>query len=277
MAKRKKTTSKTRASSTRVRGGRSGVQNTSVARGIGRFGLPLLISGVLLTVLSVLGVTFYRNATGSEFFHIRSVEVRGVDHTSADDVRRLVNVEVEKSGVWNADLPDLRSKIERFPYVKAASVTRVLPATMRVDITERIPAAIVHLSAGNYVVDADGTLLEKAAAGDQSFPFVLYGWDESKTDKAAPENNARIKTYRKMLDEWRQFDLSSRVRQVDLTNLREPVATVEDSGRAISVVLAKENLGKSLKTAIEAIGGKGARVKSVNSEGVSPIITYLDF
>jgi len=248
-----------------------------VTAGIGRFGLPILISLILLVALSVLGLTFYRHATASEFFRMRSVEVHGTEHTSAQEVTHLVNGEVEKSGVWNADLGELRTKLERFPYVKAASVTRVLPATIRIDITERVPAAIVHMSAGNYIIDIEGNLLEKAAPGDQSFPFALYGWDETKSEKAVPENNARIKLYRKMLDEWRQFDLSSRVKQVDLGNLREPTATIEDSGRPISVVLSKDNLGKGLKTAIEAISGKGAKVKSVNSEGVSPVITYLEF
>src|SRR5205085_6762271 len=132
------------------------------------------------------------------------------------------------------------------------SVTRVLPATIRVDITERAPAAVVHMNSGDYIVDGDGTLLEKATA-QTGFPFVLYGWDESKTEKATPDNVARIKLYRRMIDEWRQFDLSSRVKQVDLTNIREPTATVEDSGRPIAVLVSKDYLGKRLKTAIEAI------------------------
>ena len=41
--------------------------------------------------------------------------------------------------------------------------------------------------------------------------------------------------------------------------------------------LAKDNLGKSLKTAIEALSGKGAKIKSVDAEGISPVIQYLEF
>jgi hypothetical protein len=189
----------------------------------------------------------------------------------------LILADVEKTGVWNADLAELKAKLEKFPYVKTAAVSRQLPASIRVDITERVPAALVHMSSGNYIVDADGSLLEKTSGTDQGFPFAMYGWDEAKTEKAIPDNQARIKVYRKMLDEWKQFDLVSRVKQVDITSVREPVAVVEDSGHTISITLARDNLGKSLKTAIEAVSGKGARVKSVDSEGVSPLITYLDF
>jgi hypothetical protein len=92
-----------------------------------------------------------------------------------------------------------------------------------------------------------------------------------------PDNLARLKLYRKMLDEWKQFDLTSRVKEVNLANPREPVAVIEDSGRSITVTLAKDNLGKSLKTAIEAVSGKGARVKSVDAEGIYPVLQYLEF
>ena len=98
-----------------------------------------------------------------------------------------------------------------------------------------------------------------------------------KDEKAGPENLVRLKVYKKMLDEWKQFDLASRVKEVNLSNPREPIAVVEDSGRPITVTLAKDNLGKSLKTAIEAVSGKGAKVKSVDAAGVSPVIQYLDF
>src|SRR2546423_982784 len=145
---RKKSPIKTRVSSTRVRRRKkpSLIAPDRVVMGIGRFGLPLLISGLLLAALGVLGFSFYTTATGSDFFHIRSIEVRGNDHTSAEDVRRLVAADVEKSGVWNADLATLRAKVEKFPYVKSASVSRVLPVSIRIDIIERAPAAVVHLS-----------------------------------------------------------------------------------------------------------------------------------
>jgi hypothetical protein len=78
-----------------------------------------------------------------------------------------------------------------------------------------------------------------------------------------------------MADEWQQFSLAERVKQVNLANPREPVAVVEDSGNRISVTLARDSLGKSLKTALEALAGKGAKIKAVDVEGASPVIQYL--
>ena len=279
MPKKRKTNTKTKASSVKLKRTSSATRarNTAVKRTFGRFVLPLVIICLLLGGLAFLGFSGYRTATASEFFSLKNIDVRGTERTSPEDIRRVVAAAAEKPGVWNADLSDIRAKIEKFSFVKSAAVSMILPAGIRVNVTERIPAAIVHLTSGNYLVDGDGVILAAATANDKDIPFVLQGWDESKTEKAMPDNLARLKLYKKMLDEWKQFDLVSRVKEVNLANPREPVAVVEDSGRSIAVTLAKDDLGKSLKLAIEAVSGKGAKVKSVDAEGNYPVLQYLDF
>ena len=279
MPKKKKTIAKPKASAAkpRSRASSSRVSGKSVSQSFGRFGLPLLICVVLIAGLAVMGVFGYRTVTESDFFKVRSINIRGNEKTPAEDIRRIVAADVEKPGVWNADLADIKLKIEKFPYVKSASVSRMLPAGIRVDVTERVPAAIVRLKGGEFLVDGEGAILSTAAGNQKDFPIVLNGWDESKTERAPTDNVARIKLYKKMLDEWKQFDLISRVKQVDLSDLKEPTAIVEDSGRPIAIMLAKDSLGKSLKTAIEAVAGKGAKIKSVNAGSGYPVIQYLDF
>jgi cell division septal protein FtsQ len=279
MPKKKTTKARLKASSVRVK--RSDNSSRGItARRFGRLILPLAISCGLLAALMFLGVMGFQTATASSFFALRNVDVRGTERTPSEDIRRIVAASVEKTGVWNADLSDIRTKLEKFPFVKAAAVSRMLPAGIRVSVTERVPAAVVHLSSGDFLIDGDGMVLTAATANDKNekaFPFVLYGWDEAKTEKAGPDNLARLKLYRKMLDEWKQFDLASRVRDVNLSNVRAPSATIEDSGRPISVSLAKDNLGKSLKMAIEAVSGKGNRIKAVDAAGNYPVLQYVDF
>ncbi|HEV7700017.1 MAG TPA: FtsQ-type POTRA domain-containing protein [Pyrinomonadaceae bacterium] len=276
MAKKKTSSSRSRASSVRVKTRKASPRKNSNSGVPSRVVLPLAISGVLIAAIAVVIGFGYRTATASEFFKLRTVDVRGNDRTSADDIKRIVTASAEKSGVWNADLGDIRTKVEKFPFVKAAAVSMQLPASIRVNITERVPAAIVHLTSGDFLVDSEGTILAQAMPNDEkTFPFQLQGWDETKTEKAVTENVSRLKMYKRMVDEWQQFDLSKRVKQVNLANPREPVAVVEDSGRAIQVTLARDNLGKSLKTALEALTGKGAKIRSVDMEGASPVIQYL--
>lgn len=279
MAKKAKTNSRSKVSSVKLkpRGRVAGKGTVAVSRTAGRFLLPLLIIGFLIGALGIIGYSFYDTAAGSRFFSLKSVDVRGTERTSVDEVRRVVISNAEKTGVWNADLEAIREKVEKFPFVKSAAVSRSLPSGIRVIVTERVPAAVVQLSSGPYLVDSEGTMLTAVKVPEKDFPVPLKGWDESKTEKAIPDNQARLKVYKKMLDEWKQFDLTSRVKEVNIANPRQPVAVVEDSGRLISVTLAKDDLGKSLKTAIEALSGKGAKIRSVDAGGIYPVINYIEF
>lgn len=238
--------------------------------------IPLALSSVLLLCIGAVAAVFYQTAAGSPFFKVRNIDIRGNIRTSTEDIRRVVAADTEKTGVWNSDIAAIKAKLEKFPFVRSASLSRELPAGIRVDVTERVPAAIVRLKAGDHLVDTEGMILVPAG-GEKDLPFALIGWDEAKSEKAQNDNLARLKLYAKMVEEWRQFDLASRVKVVDLTNVREPSATIEDSGRAIAVFVAKDNLGKSLRSAIEAVAGKGSKVRSVDAAGIYPVIQYIEF
>jgi cell division protein FtsQ len=226
---------------------------------------------VCLGALITLG---YRTVTASEFFAVKDVQVTGVSRASAEDIRRIVSSQAERTGVWNADLAELRQKIEKLPFVKLAAVSRVLPNGVTVVVTERIPIATVRVNGGDVLIDADGQLLAPPKAEDAGL-ITINGWDESKTERASRDNAARIKLFQKMTSDWTEFGLVKRVKEVDLSDLQEPQATVEESGSRIAITLARDNLTKSLRSAIEAIAGKGERVRSVNAAGVYPVLEYV--
>jgi cell division septal protein FtsQ len=278
MAKKRKASTRAKASSVKIGRRRSNTHSRAnlASQTVGRFVLPMLISCILLIVLLFMGLTGYQTATASDFFRLQDVQIRGNERTPSDDIRRIVTAAAEKPGVWNADLSEIRAKIEKFPFVRSASVSRALPDGIRVKVTERIPVAVVHLSAGDYLVDNEAVILAPSSAKTTDLPFILKGWDEAKSEKAATDNLARLKLYKKMVEEWRTFDLAKRVKEVDLADLKYPSAVIEDSGNPISVNLAKDNLGVSLKRAIEASSGKGNKIRTVNSAGLYPVIQYVE-
>lgn len=239
----------------------------------GSFFLPLFLSVCLLICLAALGMLGYQSVTASNFFDVKSIDVRGVDRSSKDDISRIVASSTEKSGVWNADLPEIKAKIEKMAFVKSAAVSRVLPNGIRVNVTERVPTAVVRLSNGDFLVDGEGNVLAPATAKEAKLPVTLIGWDESKTERAVKENLERVKMFQKMMVEWQQFDLASRVSSVNLADLREPKAITEDSGMPVSISLGKEAFGEHLKRGISAIVGKGATFDAVDLVGQNMILS----
>ena len=243
--------------------------------GSGRFrtaALPIFLSFCILVCLGALGFLGYQTVTASDFFHVAKIDVRGTDRSSEADVRRLVEMQTEKSGVWNADLPGIKEKLEKIQWVKTAAVSRVLPNGIRVQIFERQPQALIRTSEGNLLVDAEGAVIAPAREKEAEFPFAMTGWNQVKSEAAGKENLERVKMYQKMLSEWRDFSLSARVMAVDLEDIREPRAIIEDSGTVVSIALGRDKFGEYLKRGINAIVGKGEMFEAVNLVGQNMIL-----
>src|SRR5215218_1322055 len=146
------------------------------------FSLPLFLSFCILICLGALGFLGYQTVTASDFFNVARIDVAGTERSSSADIRRLVEMQTEKSGVWNADLPAIKEKLERVQWVKTAAVSRVLPNGIRVQIFEREPQALVRTSDGAMLVDADGAVIAPPREKESEFPFAITGWSHVKSE-----------------------------------------------------------------------------------------------
>ena len=247
-------------------------RSSAAAGRVRNFVLPVFLSLCIMICLGALGFLGYQTVTASDFFNVAKVEVRGTERASAEDIRRVVEIQTEKSGVWNADLPGIKEKLEKLQWVRSAAVSRVLPNGIRVQVSERVPQAAVRSRGETVLVDGDGFVIAATKEKEPAFPFVLTGWNEAKSEAALKENLERVKMYQKMLSEWKEFNLSSRVTSVDLADLREPRALIEDSGTTVSIALGRDNFGEYLKRGINAIVGKGEMFEAVNLVGSNMIL-----
>ncbi len=218
----------------------------------------------------------YRTVTASAFFDVKTVDVRGAARIQKDDIVKIVSRATEKSGVWNADLAQIKSEVEKLTLVKSAVVSRVLPDGLRVSLNERPARAVVHLNGGDFWADDEAVIIGAVKKDETRPPFNLTGWDESKNEKATKDNQERVKVYLKMLDDWQSFDLAKRVVTVDLKDLQEPQAIVQDSGEQVAIILPRENYGKRLQSGIERIAGKGKEVKSIDVSGTQPALGFRE-
>lgn len=216
----------------------------------------------------------YRTVTASAFFDVKNIDVRGAKHASRDEMEKIVRSQTERNGVWNADLEAVRSDIEKMAYVKSVAVSRVLPNGIQVRVDERIPRAVVRLNAGDFWVDDEAAVLATVGKSEQQLLPILKGWDESKTERANKENRERIKLYRKMLQEWQELTISDRVRVINLSDLQDPQAVVQDSGANVAIFLGKEDFGKRLQKGLEVITGKGDKIESLISHGANVVAKY---
>lgn len=216
----------------------------------------LMIVGIVIVSFILLGLLFfgYRAAVSSSFFQLKEINVNNTAHTSSEDIKALTRRVVGKSGVWNADIDSIKNEIEKLPWVRSAIVSRVLPDSIRIRVTEREPVATVRLSKDRIVlVDEEANVLAPATSKDKPAPFMLRGWDESVADNANKDNRERIKAYRKFADDLNLLGVANRVREVNLDDVKHVRASVVFNDSVIELRLGDKDFGRRIKYVIDNI------------------------
>ncbi len=269
-----KTTARRTTGTTAARRKRTTTRTKKSSATTANFLVPLFFTACILFCLGFLLFAGYRTVTASSFFDVDNVELEGVQHIKQDKVKQIVKSYTHQEGVWNSDLEAIRKEIATFKYAKDVSVSRVLPNTVRVIVNERKSVALIRQDGKDYWVDDDALVLDRVAEQDERPPFVMLGWNSEDSEKVREINIKRVILYKELLENWRSYDLAKRVKAVDLTDLREPQAIIEDSGETVKISLSDGEYGKRLQKGIEIAAGRGKEIEKIDVGEVKHYITY---
>ena len=232
--------------------------------------VPAFLKVVAAIVVGIVIFAGYRAAASASFFQVRKVEVQGTSRVAAEEVQSLVRREVEKTGVWQADLAGLNGRLEKLPWVRTAVVSRVLPDSVRVRITERVPRAVARTASGRFRwVDDDAVLLGEMLPTDQMPPFFLRGLNEDDPEGARAENRERVAKFVALQQVWDAAGLSERVSEVNVIDVRDIRAQLAGDDSHIEVRLGSQDHGKRLKDALEVLDAQRQSPRGA-------LISYID-
>lgn len=232
--------------------------------------VPAFLKLVLAIVVGILIFAGYRAAASASFFQVRKIDVQGASRVSADDIQALVRKEVEKSGVWKADLKGMNARLEHLPWIRTAVVSRVLPDVIRVRITERVPVAVVRTASGRFRwIDDDAVLLGEMLPTDQIPAFFLRGLNEEDPEGARKENRERVAKFLELRRDWDAAGLSERVSEVNLIDIRDVRAQLAGDNSRIEIRLGSQDFGKRLKDALEVLDNQKQSPRA-------SLISYID-
>ncbi|MGH9839172.1 MAG: cell division protein FtsQ/DivIB [Blastocatellia bacterium] len=210
--------------------------------------------GVLLFVVLIVGIFLaYHLFAGSRFFALNGVDVEGNVLLSATEVEAMVRASVP-SGVLNADLAQIRDKLQGFPLIRQAKVVRLLPDRLRVTISERTPIAVARLADGaTACMDEEGALFgNQDTWRGKPMPPLINGVAESG-DRKNDINRQLVLTYKRLIEELDQNEppLSSRIDEVTFDPDQGVRVTLANS--RIVVLLGRNDFRARLNAALDVI------------------------
>lgn len=127
----------------------------------------LLVAILLCLVLAGLGIYFAGNwfFFQNRHFTFRVFDLReegpgywGNKHAL---LMKRIGITANKDNLWKIDPAKVRSRVLAIPSISSCEVRRILPDTLKVTISERIPRAAIENPSSPRVLAADGTVLNR--------------------------------------------------------------------------------------------------------------------
>lgn len=199
-----------------------------------KFGRVLLASGALLILgAATTGVIMLRNALEHDSrFRIagtEDIQAVGLTQVSRADILPIFGADIGKN-IFFIHLGERRKELEQIPWIRSATVMRLLPDQIRVSVVERTPIAFVREGQQIQLVDADGVLLTMSPEGvtqhHYSFP-VVTGIDPG--DPAA-SRKTRMAVYQRLISDFDSNgqNISRQISEIDLTDPEDARVLMQD-------------------------------------------------
>ncbi len=219
-----------------------------------RGGMPRSVAGRVLLACGAFAVLAAAALTAAgvrrfllhdERFLLNSssaIEIEGNEHISRAEVLGVFGVDLERN-IFKMPLAERRADLQRLPWVEHATLMRLLPNHLRVEITERTPVAFTRQGTQIGLVDGEGVLLDMPpqAAGDPHYSFpVLTGLALNDTPEV---RTTRMEVYRRFMSDLGSAGpkVTQSLSEVDVTNPEDVKVLMTSGNSDILVHFGDEN------------------------------------
>ncbi len=205
-----------------------------------RAGRVVLAVGILLAggFVTATGIVVHQFLLRNNHFRIAgsaNVESAGLTQVNREELLSVFGQDIGRN-IFFVPLGERRRELEAIPWVRQATVMRVLPDRILVKVVERTPIAFVRTGDQVELADAEGVLLPMSAARmarhHYSFP-VLTGLDANPAGgRDAGSRRERMALYERFvtaLDSY-QAHASEQVSEMDVSDVEDLRATLPSGG-----------------------------------------------
>lgn len=177
-----------------------------------------------------------------------NLELTGVKYASRAQVLRVFDQDYGRS-LYLFPLAERRKALRNVRWVHDATVVRIWPNRLSVQITERKPAAFVKLPGDNIarwgLIDDEGVILEPPAKAAFRLP-VLAGIRPSETSE---KRGTRVRRMQRLTKELGK--LADNISEVDVSDLDNLKITEQVGGTAVSLMLGDRNFSTRVRNFLD--------------------------
>src|SRR5947207_9838838 len=199
-----------------------------------RIKLALIAGGIVLT-LGGVGAGFYAYGSSSWRFRIDSsdnLEIAGIHNVSRAQVMEVFGADIGRN-IFFVPLSERKKQLEEIAWVESATVMRLLPNRLGVNVVERIPLAFVRIGSKVSLIDAAGVAMDISGKGAHNYSFpVIVGME---ANEPLSTRAARMKIYARVMNDLDGSGArySEAISEVELNDPEDVKATVADAQGAV--------------------------------------------
>ena len=176
------------------------------------------IAGAAILTLAIFGSRFALHSPEMLLLQPDQIQISGNHIVPSEEIQKLF-LRDRNHSLLQIPLDTRRSEIQEVSWVEDASVQRILPNRLRVEITERTPIAFFRNGAELTLIDSHGVLLDRPEGEDFHFPIVTGLSENMPRD----EREKRMKIYEEFMQalELVKSGSADRLSELDLANPRD--------------------------------------------------------
>jgi cell division protein FtsQ len=226
-------------------------------------GLAVVVGASLAVAVSA-----HHYALSSPRFAIRTVDLVGAKRSTLEQLKTEAGVALG-SNLFATDTDAVERKLLEDPWIAEAKVTRRLPSTLRLEVSERDASAIVELGEHLYLVTREGVPFKQVELSDPYDLPLITGASPENLARDRKREVERIQTGLEVLRQFERVPLSRAfpAEEVHLADAGDVTLTVGKDG--ITLELGSGPWRKKLLMAEEV-------VFELRKKGRVPGIVFLD-
>jgi len=221
--------------------------------------LKLLAGAAIIVVLAfgVFGVAGY--ALSSKRLAIQRIAVSGNVRVSTGEVHSLLGGLIG-ANLLTADIDASRQRLNETKWVADAEIRRVFPASIAVGLTERRAVMLGRIEEDVRLIDQKGDIIDNFGPDYAEFDLpIVDGLGPGAGLRVDPERFALARRALAALQS--RADLAKRVSQIDVSDRRDVVLTLEDTAL---VHVGADHFVERLQSYVELAAALRERVPDID-------------